>query len=220
MHKDNMLLTAYLNEYIKMENPQFAVMITGKWGCGKTYYIDGILKEWEKEKVKTDKDSICLKPVYVSVYGMQSISEVVRQIKIKLNPVLYSKGAKVAKKVALTALQILTKSKVDIDGDGTGEELKNLLDADSILEIFKSDSSSIKGEKILVFDDLERSHIPLDEFFGFVNNLVEHSNSKVILICEEDKLKESAEKDNLKVDYKDFNFLSGSGLCSNCSIIH
>ena len=204
MHKDNMLLTAYLNEYIKMENPQFAVMITGKWGCGKSYYIDGILKEWEKEKVKTDKDSICLKPVYVSVYGMQSISEVVRQIKIKLNPVLYSKGAKVAKKVALTALQILTKSKVDIDGDGTGEELKNLLDADSILEIFKSDSSSIKGEKILVFDDLERSHIPLDEFFGFVNNLVEHSNSKVILICEEDKLKESAEKDNLKVDYKDF----------------
>ena len=204
MIKSNALLTSYLNEYIKMTQPQYAVMITGKWGCGKTYYIDRIIKEWEKEKVRTGGDSICLKPIYVSLYGMQSISEVLRQIKIKINPILYSKGAKVAKIIALTALQIVTKSKVDIDGDGTGEELSNLLDAEGILEIFKSDSSAIKGDKVLVFDDLERSHIPLDKFFGFVNNLVEHSNSKVILICEEDRLEESAAKDNLKVEYKDF----------------
>lgn len=39
MISGNTLLTAYLNEYIKMAKPQFAVMITGKWGCGKTYYI-------------------------------------------------------------------------------------------------------------------------------------------------------------------------------------
>lgn len=206
--KDNTLLTAYLNEYIRMTKPQFAVMITGKWGCGKTYYIDRMMDQWEKEKVRTDANSIRLKPVYVSVYGLQTIAEVVRQIKIKLYPVLYSKGAKVFKKVALTGLQILTKSKVDFDKDGSGEDFNSLLDAEGILEIFKSDSSSIKGQRILVFDDLERSRIPLDEFFGFVNNIVEHSNSKVILICEENKLKESADKDikesKLKVEYKDF----------------
>lgn len=195
MISGNTLLTAYLNEYIKMTKPQFAVMITGKWGCGKTYYIDSIISEWEKEKEKDDdEDCIQLKPVYVSVYGMKSISDVVRQIKTKLNPVLYSKGVKIAKKVALTALQILAKSKLDVDGDGTGEDLNTLLDAEGILEIFKSDSSSIKGNKILVFDDLERGQIPMDEFFGFVNSIVEHSNSKVILICDEEKLKVSAEK--------------------------
>jgi len=64
---DNTQLTAYLNEYIKMSRPQFAVMITGKWGCGKTYYIDGLIKQWKKAKVKTDKESIQLKPVYVVV---------------------------------------------------------------------------------------------------------------------------------------------------------
>lgn len=202
--KGNTLLTSYLNEYIKMVKPQFAVMITGKWGCGKTFYIDKLIKEWGKEKVKTDAESIRLKPVYVSVYGLQTVAEIVRQIKIKLNPILYSKGAKIAKKVAFTTLQILTKSKVDVDGDGTGEDLKSLLDAEGVLEIFKSDSTSIKGHKILIFDDLERIKMPLDEFFGFVNNIVEHSNAKVILICEEDKLKESAEKDKLKVEYKDF----------------
>ena len=56
----------------------------------------------------------------------------------------------------------------------------------------------------MVFDDLERGQIPIDEFFGFVNSIVEHSNSKVILICDEEKLKTSAEKDNLKIKYKDF----------------
>lgn len=112
--------------------------------------------EGEKAKVKTDQESIQLKPVYVSVYGLHTISEVVKKIKMKVRPWLYSKGAAVAKKVALTSLQILTKSKVDGDGDGTGEDLNSLLDADGILEIFKSDSSSVKGSKILVFDDLER----------------------------------------------------------------
>lgn len=27
----------YLNEYIKQDNPQYAVMLKGKWGCGKTF---------------------------------------------------------------------------------------------------------------------------------------------------------------------------------------
>ncbi len=202
--KDNTQLTAYLNEYIKMSRPQFAVMITGKWGCGKTYYIDGLIKEWEMAKVETDKDSISLKPVYVSVYGLHTISEVVKKIKMKVRPWLYSKGADVAKKIVLTSLQIFTKSKVDLDKDGSGEDMNSLLDAEGFLEIFKSDSSTIKGSKILVFDDLERIRIPLDEFFGFVNGIVEHSDSKVILICEEDKLREAADKDELKVEYKDF----------------
>ena len=200
----NIMLTAYLNEYVKMSRPQFAVMITGKWGCGKTFYIDWLIKQWEQEKVITDNESIRLKPVYVSVYGLHSISEIVRKIRMKVRPWLYSKGVAVAKKVAFACLQIITKSKVDLDKDGSGEDLNTLLDADGILEVFKSDSSSVKGNKILVFDDLERCRIPLDELFGFVNSIVEHSDSKVILICEEDKLKEAADKDHLKVEYKDF----------------
>ncbi len=202
--ESNNLLTSYLNEYVKMTKPQFAVMITGKWGCGKTHYIEHIICEWEKKDVKTDKDSIRLNPIYVSVYGMQSIGEVIRQIKTKLYPLLYSKGAKVAQKVILTVLQVITKSTVDLDKDGTGEVLSDLLDADGVLELFKIDSSSIKGDKILVLDDLERSRIPLDELFGFVNSIVEHSNSKVILICDEDKLVTLDKKDELKIKYKDF----------------
>ena len=202
--KDNWQLSKYLIEYIKMKKPQFAVMITGKWGCGKTYYINHQIEEWKKYKNKTDKDSIELKPIYISVNGLHSISDVARKIRTALYPILYSKGVAVAKKVALTGLQILAKTKVDFDKDGSGEELDGFLDAEGIIEIFKNDSDSIKGDRILIFDDLERCKVPLDELFGFINGVVEHSDSKVILVCEEDKLKKSADKDELKVSYKDF----------------
>ena len=187
-----------------MNTPQFAVMITGKWGCGKTFYIKNRIEEWSKDKTKTGDDSIVLKPIYISVNGLNSVSAVVRKIKTVLYPVLYSKGARVAKKVAFTALQILTKSKVDLDDDGTGEDLNSLLDAEGILEIFKSDTDTIKGNRVLIIDDVERCKIPLDELFGFVNGIVEHSNSKVILICDEVKLSAVADKERLSVQYKNF----------------
>lgn len=202
--KDNKHLTAYLDEYLKMDTPQFAVMITGKWGCGKTYYIKERIKIWNKEKVSSGKETIVLKPIYLSVNGLSNISSVIKKIKTALNPILYSKGAAVAKKVALTALQVLTKSKVDLDDDGSGEDLSSLLDAEGLLEVFKSDSSSIKGNRVLIIDDLERCRINIDELFGFVNDIVEHSNSKVILICEEERLREVSKKQGLSVDYDSF----------------
>ncbi len=202
--KDNKHLTAYLDEYLKMDTPQFAVMITGKWGCGKTYYIKERINNWNNRKVNSEKDTIVLKPIYISVNGLSSIDSVIRKIKTVLNPILYSKGAVVAKKVALTALQVLTKSKLDLDADGAGEALNSLLDAEGLLEVFKSDSKSIKGNRVIIIDDLERCRINLDELFGFVNDIVEHSNSKVILICDEDKLIEVVKKQDLSVGYDSF----------------
>lgn len=201
---DNKELTKYLNEYLRMEKPQFAVMISGRWGCGKTYYIENQIAEWGKKKEKARGDSIVLKPIYVSVNGLNNVSSVARKIKAVLHPMLYSKGAKAAKKVVLAAMNIAVKSKMDFEGDGTGEDLNSLLDAEGVLDIFMSDSNSVKGNRILVLDDIERSKIPLDELFGFVNGIVEHSNSKVILICDEEKLIEVAKKENLSVEYKDF----------------
>lgn len=202
--RGNIELTKYLTEYLKIEKPQFAVMIKGKWGCGKTYYIERLIEEWSKKKEKASSDTVVLKPIYVSVNGLNSVSSIVRKIKTVLHPILYSKGANVAKKVVLAVMNIAVKSNVDLDKDGTGEDFGSLLDAEGILEIFMSDSSVIKGAKILILDDIERSKIPLDELFGFVNGIVEHSNSKVILICDEDKLIEVAKKGKLSVEYKDF----------------
>ena len=82
--------------------------------------------------------------------------------------------------------------------------MDNLLDAEGIIEIFKSNSDTLKGNRVMILDDVERCKIPLDELFGFINSIVEHSNSKIILICDEEKLDEVANKEGLATEYKDF----------------
>ena len=187
-----------------MQTPQFAVMITGKWGCGKTYFIKNIKDQWCSSNKNVSENSIDLKPIYVSLNGLSSISSIIRKVKTVLYPILYSKGATVAKTVILSALRIASKSFLDLDKDGAGEDMNNLLDAEGIIEVFKSNSDTLKGNRVMILDDVERCKIPLDELFGFINSIVEHSNSKIILICDEEKLAEVATKESLATQYKNF----------------
>lgn len=207
MNNTNEHISSYLDEYINMQNPQFAVMISGKWGCGKTYYIKRKIQAWNDEignKKSSREDTIALKPIYISINGVSSIDGVVRKIKSAVCPLLYSKGAKMAKAIIYSALQITSKAWLDVDKDGSGEDLTTLLDADSFVDIFKSTSDKITGNKVLIIDDVERCKIPIDELFGFVNGIVEHSNSKVILICEENKLTSVASNEDLTISYNEF----------------
>lgn len=197
-------LTSYLNEYLTMQTPQFAVMITGKWGCGKTYFIKNMIDKWCGSNRDVSENSIDLRPIYVSLNGLSSISSIIRKVKTVLYPILYSKGATVAKTVILSALRIASKSFLDLDKDGAGEDMNNLLDAEGIIEVFKSNSDTLKGNRVMILDDVERCKIPLDELFGFINSIVEHSNSKIILICDEEKLAEVATKESLATQYKNF----------------
>ena len=200
----NTQLISYLDEYLQMQTPQFAVMITGKWGCGKTYFIKNIKDQWCSSNKNVSENSIDLKPIYVSLNGLSSINSIIRKVKTILYPILYSKGATVAKTVILSALRIASKSFLDLDKDGAGEDMNNLLDAEGIIEVFKSDSDTLEGNRVMILDDVERCKIPLDELFGFINSIVEHSNSKVILICDEEKLDQVANKEGLATEYKNF----------------
>lgn len=69
------------------------------------------------------------------------------------------------------------------------------MDIDPIT-IFKGDNENIKGNRIIIFDDIERCKVPIDEVYGFINDFVEHSKCKIILISDEEKILEK-EKKNL-----------------------
>ena len=51
MEKHNEHFTTYLDWYLDIENPEFAVMIKGEWGSGKSYFI--------KKYIENKKDNIC-----------------------------------------------------------------------------------------------------------------------------------------------------------------
>lgn len=69
----------FLNEYAKLPSPQYAVLLRGKWGCGKTYFVKNWLAEFDKSnKLPANENTIGLKPIYVSI--MNSMWIVISQI--------------------------------------------------------------------------------------------------------------------------------------------
>jgi len=192
----------YLDYYVELDNPQYAVLLIGNWGCGKTYFIKNIIKKWEEPESKEDK--ITLKPIYVSLNGVSETSTINERIRTVISPFLYSKGMKVAKNIFKGLLK--TTAKVDLNIDDDDKTDGNISFNIDSLGIFESSNKDIKGKRILIFDDIERCKIKTDEIFGYINNFVEHSECKVIMLTDEQKIKAKYEnnKSEIDIDYKDF----------------
>lgn len=189
----NQTTKEYLDYFVTSQNPNFAVMLKGKWGAGKTYFIRGIIEGWENKQVISESE-INLRPIYISLNGISKKNEIVELLKAKISPFLYSKGAKFATDILKGFFKSTLKIDFDYDNDGKGDGSVNI-NFDPI-SIFKSSNEKIKGNRILIFDDVERCKIPIDELYGFINDFVEHSQCKVILISDEDKINEEHTKDS------------------------
>ena len=162
----------YLTSYLKRENPQYAVMLNGAWGCGKTFFI----RKW-KESIKS-KD---IKPIYVSLFGLQTIKEINELINKELHPILTSKATKTIIKTAKVLTGVAISHKLGNDES----EMNYSIDLTSLLE---TDNPKTVGGKIIIFDDMERCHIPPHLLLGYINYFVEICNCHVILVCNNEKL--------------------------------
>lgn len=189
-------IAKFLDDYMRNPDPQYAVMLTGRWGCGKTFFVN----QWLKTLEVSDEDReevIYLKPIYVSVYGMSSLAEIKTEIDRKVNPFYYSKTAKMLKTAAKFASKIVFKTDLTVDED---REIKASASGSlDIMSLFESDSEEVKGTRFIVFDDIERTFIPMNILLGFINFFVERCKFHVLIIGDESKLK----GDNLKI-YSDF----------------
>jgi len=195
-------ITDYLNYYVDLENPQYAVMLIGNWGCGKTFFIKDVINEWIEPN--SEPDNISLKPIYISLNGISNANSINEKIRAEISPFLYSKGMKVAKKVLNGLLKTTVKIDMNFDEDDKNDGSFSF-NVDS-LGLLDSSNKEIKGKRILIFDDIERCKIETDEIFGYINNFVEHSSCKVILLSDEKKIKDKYEKNKSEADvsYKDF----------------
>lgn len=145
------------------------------------------IRQWmEQLKNNRDADKLKWQPIYVSLYGLTTTQQITEQINKEISPWLYSKGMKLAKNVLKVASKIALK--YDIDGDGK-DEGSVTCDLDSIL-LLKEENSEIKGNKILIFDDLERCDVKLETLLGYINYFSEHCKCKVIIIGDENKISE------------------------------
>lgn len=107
----------YLNFYIELIKPGYAVMIDGEWGSGKTWFIEQYRKNCPRWKF-----------LYVSLYGASSIAEVEDRIFKQSHPILASLGT--IFKVIIAGIQSyipLSLTKSDVPKLFTGTDGKILI---------------------------------------------------------------------------------------------
>ncbi len=184
---NNKHVTDYLDYYIRLKTPGYAVMLTGEWGSGKTYFIKKVLDSWGKE-VEECGDSVVMKPIYISLNGIENMGRVTEKIKSQIYPILHSKSANFIKELGKGLLKSSLKFDIDFNAadnknDGT---LSYALDVFKIFELKNTDK--VRGRRILVFDDLERCKINTETMFGYINDFVEHYGCKVILVADQIKI--------------------------------
>ena len=73
-------------DYIRKPYTDYAVMLNGEWGSGKTYFWNNKLRS-RLEAIK-NSDGKNYKTIYMSLYGINSLEEISKKIFIETNPMI------------------------------------------------------------------------------------------------------------------------------------
>lgn len=164
-------ITEILLNYINTEKKDYAILINGKWGSGKTYYLKNDFKKSIGEK----------KITYVSLNGIKTTE----QISTNLLLSYYKIGNKVEMGVDLLSTLIQMGGSYFKIGF-----IKNMFS--SVQNIIQNTTINFSNQ-ILIFDDIERASesLRINEILGFIHsNFVEDKGFNVILVCDEEKIKD------------------------------
>lgn len=63
-------LNEYIKHYLEKDKTHTAIMLTGEWGSGKTYYVENELAPFLQND---DAKNRC---IIISLYGLESISDI------------------------------------------------------------------------------------------------------------------------------------------------
>jgi len=156
----NVHVWEYLTYYLDLpHSPNFAVLLSGPWGVGKTF----LAKQFLAKCFEGQNDQY----VYVSLYGLSRLEEIDDALLQAIFPTATGKVATVAQRVAKSALKYFNV-------DASGFNLKDFLNK------FYAN--------VYVFDDLKRFEGAINKVLGYINQFVEHGGAKVILIANEQEI--------------------------------
>ena len=156
-------------DYLKADKTQYAILLNGSWGSGKTYFLKNNL-----EKVANRNG---FNTIYISLNGISSIDSLQTYLFLKLIPILNKKE------------NIIIKNTKKLIGKVVDNLSKAYLKS-SLTDLFKDvtvDSFDF-SKYIICFDDLERCQVPIKEVLGYINNFVEHKNVKTLILSDESKI--------------------------------
>ena len=187
----NKHIEKYLDLYLEREDVEYATLLTGEWGCGKKFFI----KNYIEKKSNDNRYNF----IYVSLFGLKDISSVNDAIFEELHPILSHKSIKFAGGILKAAINF--GFKFDLIGD-TNQETTAKIDLSKLINPFKNDTNNYNN-LIFIFDDLERTLIPITEILGFINSICENRNVKTIIIANEEELNEIDKNQKIYKKFKE-----------------
>lgn len=178
----------FLNEYLAKPSNDYAVLITGCWGSGKTYFVSQYMGGKKVHKVRDWlMDSVNRTVVYISLFGVKSRDDIENRIFEVLHPHLKeSKKSKFAQSgmsliKALACLFPMTKDLGKYACDTIS------LFNDTFCEKVKKNKKGL----VVVFDDVERTDMDSPELLGYINEYVEHLGVSCILLADKERWDEA-----------------------------
>ena len=174
-----------IQDYIEEDKYKSAILINGRWGSGKTFFIKEEISKVITENIKNNG-----KYIYVSLYGVGNIEEISNKLYSEICSDMLVKLSGVEKEKIDAGIKLIPKLSPFtkfIPFIKNYKSIKKIV-APIIKEIVK-----IK-KCVVVFDDIERCKLDVYELFGYINELVEHNEVKAILVANEEKIVDEKDK--------------------------
>lgn len=187
-------MNSFILNYLKNDITGRAVMLSGEWGSGKSYYVKTKLKSFLE-----DKDNGKYKCVIVSLYGLSDTSEISKAIYTELRSFKFKKKNEVLTTAGVAA-SVVPKTVFNAMTSRVGYDIGQVSDK----QMQKVYDSINLNKKLLVLEDIERTQIDIIELLGYINNMCENDGVKVLLVTNENVLLQyHIEKDNKKELHKE-----------------
>ena len=174
-------------DYVRSDYTDYAIMINGEWGSGKTHF-------WNN-KIKKKIESMQLNgkrytTIYMSLYGISNLEEISKKIFIETTQLMDKNLRRYMNANEQTTIPEYAKTGIDMANFFGVTQTGDKVDYE---EFFSTD------DKVLCFDDLERANVDVIDILGYINNFVEHDHIKTIIICNEKELSTKLKSSNLEM---------------------
>lgn len=180
--ENNLHIKKYFDNYLKSEKSEFAVLLTAKWGTGKTFFISEYIEDYKKDSKKEE-----CKFIKISLFGISDLKLIDEKIYQQIHPVLGHKYVKFAGGILKNGVKLGIPN-IDFNGDNKSDLNVNF-DMKSNFDDYFSKNKS-KKKLVFIFDDLERTKLDFRLFLGYINSILEELQYKIIIITDEKKLED------------------------------
>lgn len=156
-----------------------ALMLTGEWGCGKSYLIDNELPERLGDEFEV---------IRISLFGVDSVETFTGKVRdAYLKAYFHALGIDSDSKKVHTLSAVWDRLKNLFSRLPIPDELKNVISI-NVVDFIPITNKIGKRQVVLVFDDLERSNMKESESMGCINEYCENGKFHTIVVANENKM--------------------------------